>query len=65
MSEGQALTPDQLNQQGKTAYEREEFEEAARAFEAAEHPDRGDHEQFADLAGGCEDRIGDGGSKIK
>ena len=36
MSEVQSLTPDQLNQQGKTAYEREEYEEAARAFEAAE-----------------------------
>ena len=36
MSEVQSLTPDQLNQQGKTAYEREEYEEAARTFEAAE-----------------------------
>lgn len=36
MSQDQPLTPEQLNQEGKTAYEREEYEQAARAFEAAE-----------------------------
>lgn len=36
MNQDQPLTPDKLNQEGKTAYEREEFEAAARAFEAAE-----------------------------
>jgi tetratricopeptide (TPR) repeat protein len=36
MSQEQPLTPEELNQEGKTAYEREEFEQAARAFEAAE-----------------------------
>ena len=37
MSDEQPLAPEQLNQEGKAAYEREEFQEAARAFEAAEH----------------------------
>lgn len=36
MSQELSLTPTQLNQEGKSAYEREEYEQAARAFEAAE-----------------------------
>lgn len=36
MSQEQPLTPEKLQQEGKTAYEREEYEEAVRAFEAAE-----------------------------
>jgi len=32
----QPLTPEQLSQEGKAAYEREEYEQAASAFEAAE-----------------------------
>lgn len=36
MTQETPLTPAQLTQEGKTAYEREEYEAAARAFEAAE-----------------------------
>lgn len=37
MNQDQPLTPEQLSKEGKTAYEREEYEQAARAFQAAEH----------------------------
>lgn len=36
MSQEPPLTPEKLQQEGKTAYEREEYEQAVRAFEAAE-----------------------------
>jgi tetratricopeptide (TPR) repeat protein len=36
MSEGQTLTPEELDREGNAAYEREDFEEAAQLFEAAE-----------------------------
>jgi tetratricopeptide (TPR) repeat protein len=36
MSQDQTLSPAQLNQEAKTAYDREEYEQAARTYDAAE-----------------------------